>query len=71
MLALDERNQDIDVKVTDNITKIEPAVTNFASREAYKVTFSNGFAVNMVDYASAGKEWNKQNCRVTAWIDGE
>ncbi|MBQ9778499.1 MAG: glycoside hydrolase family 127 protein, partial [Clostridia bacterium] len=71
VLALDERNQDIDVKVTDNITKIEPAVTNFASREAYKVTFSNGVTVNMVDYASAGKEWNKQNCRVTAWIDEE
>lgn len=71
VLALDERNQDIDVKVTDNITKIEPAVTNFASREAYKVTFSNGVTVNMVDYASAGKEWNKQSCRVTAWIDEE
>lgn len=71
VLALDERNQDIDVKVTDNITKIEPAVTNFASREAYKVTFSNGVTVNMIDYASAGKEWNKQSCRVTAWIDGE
>ncbi len=69
MLALDERNQDIDVKVTDKITKIEPMVTNFASREAYKVTFSNETTVNMVDYASAGAEWNKPDCRVTVWID--
>lgn len=71
MLALDERNQDIDVKVTDKITKIEPLVTNFASREAYKVTFSNETTVNMVDYASAGAEWNKPDCRVTVWIDEE
>lgn len=71
MLALDERNQDIDVKVTDKITAFEPMVTNFASREAYKVTFSNGVSVNMTDYASAGKEWNKPNCRVTVWIDEE
>ena len=71
MLALDERNQDIDVKVTDKITKIEPMVTNFASREAYKVTFSNETTVNMVDYASAGAEWNKPDCRVTVWIDEE
>ena len=71
MLALDERNQDIDVKVTDKITKIEPMVTNFASREAYKVTFSNKTTVNMVDYASAGAEWNKPDCRVTVWIDEE
>ena len=71
MLALDERNQDIDVKVTDKITAFEPMVTNFATREAYNVTFSNGASVNMVDYASAGKEWNKPNCRVTVWIDEE
>ena len=71
VMALDERNQDIDVKVTDKIIKIEPMVTNFASREAYKVTFSNGVSVNMTDYASAGKEWNKPNCRVTVWIDEE
>ena len=69
MLALDERNQDIDVKVTDKITNVEPLITEFTSREAYKVTFSNGTTVNMVDYASAGKEWNKPNCRVTVWID--
>ena len=69
MLALDERNQDIDVKATDKITNVEPLITEFTSREAYKVTFSNGTTVNMVDYASAGKEWNKPNCRVTVWID--
>ncbi len=69
MLALDERNQDIDVKVSDKITKIEPMVTDFKTREAYKVTFSNNVTVNMVDYASAGKEWNKPDSRVTVWID--
>ena len=71
VMALDERNQDIDVKVTDKIIKVEPMITDFSSREAYKLTFSNGVSVNAVDYASAGAEWNKSNCRVTAWIDEE
>ena len=71
VLAIDERNQDIDVKVTDKVTKIEPMVANFATREAYTVTFSNGAAVNMVDYASAGAQWDRPDCRVTAWIDEE
>ena len=42
VMAIDERNQDIDVKVTDKITGAEPITTPFTSREAYKLTFSNG-----------------------------
>ena len=71
VMAIDERNQDIDVKVTDKITGAEPITTPFSSREAYKLTFSNGATVNVVDYASAGAEWDKPNCNVTAWIDEE
>ncbi|MBO5946052.1 MAG: glycoside hydrolase family 127 protein, partial [Clostridia bacterium] len=71
VMALDERNQDINVKVTDKITGVEPITASFPTREAYKITFSNGVSVNAVDYASAGAEWDKPNCNVTAWIDEE
>lgn len=69
--ALDERNQDIDVKVTDKIVKAEVITPDFFCREALRVTFDNGNEVNFVDYASSGSEWDIEKSRLTIWIDKE
>ncbi len=69
--ALDERNQDLDVKVTDKIVKSEVITPDFYCREALRITFDNGNEVNFVDYASSGSEWDIEKCRLTIWIDKE
>ena len=69
VLAVDERIEDIDVKVTDKITRVEKITTPFPSREAYNVTFSNGTTVKMVDFASAGWDFSHEKGRITVWVD--
>ena len=69
VLAVDERIEDIDVKVTDKITSVENISVPFPSREAYNVTFSNGTTVKMVDFASAGWDFSHEKGRITVWMD--
>ena len=69
--ALDERNQDLNVKATDRIVNAEAITPDFFCREALKITFDNGNEVNFVDYASSGSEWDIEKCRLTIWIDKE
>ena len=69
VLAVDERIEDIDVKVTDKITHVEKITTPFPTREVYNVTFSNGTTVKMVDFASAGWDFSHEKGRITVWMD--
>ena len=69
--ALDERNQDINVKLSGKITDAELITPDFFCREAYKITFENGASANFVDYAAAGSEWDAPKKNVTIWIDKE
>lgn len=69
--ALDERNQDIDVKLGTKITNAEVITPDFYCREAYKLTFDNGASANFVDYAASGSEWDVDKQRITIWIDKE
>ena len=71
VLALDERNQDINVKLSSNIVKAKKTETRFKSLESYCITFDNGVSANFVDFASAGSEWDKDKSNITVWIDKE
>ena len=69
--ALDERNQDINVKVGTKITNAEVITPDFYCREAYKLTFDNGASASFVDYAASGSEWDVEKQNITIWIDKE
>lgn len=69
-LALDERNQDLDVKITGEIVKATPMEAGFAAREALAVTFSDGQTLKFVDFASAGADYGNKKSRLSVWIDG-
>ncbi len=71
VLALDERIQDVNVKLTDTVTDVKKIDTPFASREAYEITFSNGVSARFVDFASAGSDWSSDKPNITVWIDKE
>lgn len=70
-LALDERLESVDVKLTDNIVKIEDAKIEFESKIAKKIEFSNGKEVVMIDYMTAGNNWDDDDCRISVWNDVE
>ena len=67
--AADERNQDVDVKVSGTLVSVKSVEKDFDCREAIEACFDNGACVKMVDYASAGAEWNTENCTVNVWLD--
>ncbi len=70
--ALDPRNQNINAKITSEITKSEKIATHFASRDARRITFSNGECSLFTDYASAGANWTDvENNVITVWVDAE
>ena len=71
VLAVDERIENIDVKVTEKIVKSEKISVPFSAREAYNVTFDNGTTVKMVDFASAGWDFSHEKGRITVWLDKE
>lgn len=71
VLALDERIQDINVRLTENIVSVKKISTPFASREAYEISFSNGVSAKFVDFASAGSDWGSDKPNMTVWIDKE
>ena len=67
--ALDERNQDINVKLDGKICSIKEIDPGFNVREAFEVEFDSGEKLFFTDYASAGSEWDKAKNNVTVWID--
>jgi DUF1680 family protein len=69
VLAIDERIENIDARVSANIVKTERIDVPFSAREAYLVTFDNGVAVKYVDFASAGSDWSHKKSRITVWVD--
>lgn len=69
--ALDERNQDINVKFDGKIKSVKPQKPDFSAREALEVELDNGKRVLFTDFASAGAEWDKDKNNITVWIDKE
>lgn len=69
VFAADERNQDVNVVVSDNIKSEKNVQKDFDCRQALEVEFSNGAVAKLTDYASAGAEWNCGKTLVTAWLD--
>ena len=70
VFALDERIQDVNVKIGGEILRAEKIATEFASREAFAVEFTDGQTIRFVDFASAGSQWNHEKSLVSVWIDG-
>ncbi len=68
-LALDERCQSLDVSIRGEITGFAPIKTDFATREALAVAFSDGQTLNFVDFASAGADWAHPKSRISVWVD--
>ena len=67
--AIDERNQKLDVVVTDNIIGAKSVKKKFDCMDSLEVIFSNGEKVTLTDYAFAGKNWNEENCKVRVWLN--
>ncbi len=67
--ALDERNQDINVKLGGNITSVKEIKPDFDVREALEVEFAGETKVLFTDFASAGAQWDKPKNNITVWID--
>ena len=68
-LALDERNQDINVRLGGKITGFKELKPEFFAREVIEVEFDGGEKVIFTDFASAGSMWDKPKNNVTVWID--
>lgn len=71
VLALDERNQDLDVAIGGTPEKSERICPDFPAREALSVRFSDGQTLRFTDFASAGAKWDQKDCRLSVWIDGK
>lgn len=69
--ATDERNQSLDVVITNNIVSVQQVEKKFECMDAIEVAFSNGEKVNFVDYAFAGKDFKRINRGVSVWLDME
>ena len=67
--ALDERNQDINVRLGDKITSVKEIKPDFPAREALLVEFDGEEEVSFTDFASAGSMWDKPKNNITIWID--
>ena len=70
-LATDERNQSQDVSITGKIESAAPIRTEFMTREALAVRFTDGQTLNFVDFASAGADYAHKKARLSVWIDGK
>lgn len=68
-LAMDERNQSMDVAIGGEAVSLCPIKTEFPTREAYAVSFSDGQTIRLVDFASAGASYAHPKNRLSVWID--
>ena len=71
VLALDERVEDINLTVSGEVKSYRPTDTGVKCREAVRVTMENGKSFTLIDYASAGAEWDKPKNKISVWIDEE
>ena len=71
VLALDERVEDIDLTVSGEIKSYSPTDAGVKCREAVRVTMEDGRSFTLIDYASAGAEWDKPKNKISVWIDEE
>ena len=71
VLALDERNQSTDACIGGEISSFAPITTEFFTREAYAVTFTDGQTLKLVDFASAGADYGNKKNRLSVWIGGK
>jgi len=70
VLAIDGRIEDIDKRITNEITSVKKASFRIPAREGYEITFSNGNTVKFVDFASAGADFGSSK-PITVWVDKE
>jgi len=71
VLAADNRCADPDTVLSAGVSSVQEAKTEFASRTCVDVTFDNGAKVRLVDYASAGSNWDSEDTYMTAWFDSD
>lgn len=69
ILAEDERlDKEIGTKMLGTEYKVEPLEVDFEHNYAVKVTDQYGTTISLIDYMSAGKEWNGDNKYVNVFI---
>ena len=69
VFAADDRNQNLDVKATNEIKEFKKTKTPFDSNEAFDVTFSNGNTIKLVDYGSSGSNWYRGENKISVFLD--
>jgi len=69
VMAADSRMADIDAKLSGRIAFDMPSSSDFESRLCRELVFDNGTVIKLVDYASAGSNWDDPGNIVTAWFD--
>ena len=69
ILAEVERlDKEVGQKTFGTTYTVEPLQVDFAHNYAVKVTDENGTTLSLVDYMSAGKEWNGDNKYINVFI---
>lgn len=69
VLAADCRSADIDSVASSGIRSDRPVSSPFPSRMSRRIVFSNGTKIDMVDFSSAGADWNAPRRYMTVWLD--
>ena len=69
VLAADCRSADIDSVASSGIRSDRPVSSPFPSRMSRRILFSNGTKIDLVDFSSAGADWNAPRRYMTVWLD--
>jgi len=67
--AIDNRNENIDSKVSNKIVNVKEISKDFDCNSSILVQFDNNKEIKMVDYSSSGSVWKEGTNKVTVWID--
>lgn len=67
VLATDERLGAVDKILSDKIVASKDVTTEFESKIAKEIEFSNGEKAIMIDYSTAGNNWDDDNCALSVW----
>lgn len=68
-MAADCRAADINTVVSSKIVSDRKTKVPFPSRLARKIAFDNGSTIDLVDFSSAGADWNEKERNLTVWLD--
>lgn len=71
VLCSDERVGKIDNVLSDKIVREKDVKTEFESKIAKDIEFSNGVKTTLIDYSTAGNNWDDDNCAISVWHDME